>query len=62
MACHVLDPVYQALKLGYPDKVRGSSTLMNTESAPQAETVEFSFPAREKMPKVNVPEVKVYWC
>ena len=41
MACHVLDPVYRSLKLGYPDKVRGSSTSINTESAPQAETVEF---------------------
>ena len=61
MACHVLDPVYQALKLGYPDKVRGSSTVINTESAPQAEKVEFSFPARNKMPKVDMPPVKVYW-
>jgi predicted dehydrogenase len=61
MACHVLDPVYQSLKLGYPDKVRGSSTLINTESPPQAETVEFIFPAREKMPKVGMPPVKVYW-
>ena len=61
MACHVLDPVYQALKLGYPDKVRGSSTSINTESAPQAETVEFSFPARDKVDKLNMPPVKVYW-
>ena len=61
MACHVLDPVYQSLKLGYPDKVNGSSTLMNTESAPQAETVVFNFPAREKMPKVEMPAVKVHW-
>ena len=61
MACHVLDPVYQALKLGYPDKVHGSSTLMNTESAPQAETVEYNFPEREKMSKVDMPAVKVYW-
>jgi predicted dehydrogenase len=61
MACHVLDPVFQALKLGYPDKVRGSSTQVNTESAPQAETVEFIFPAREKMAKVNMPAVRVYW-
>jgi len=61
MACHVLDPVYQALKLGYPDKVRGSSTSINTESAPQAETVEFSFPAREKVDNLNMPPVKVYW-
>ncbi|MGE0018664.1 MAG: Gfo/Idh/MocA family protein [Draconibacterium sp.] len=61
MACHVLDPVYQSLKLGYPDKVNGSSTLMNTESAPQAETVVFNFPAREKMPKVEMPAVKIHW-
>jgi len=61
MACHVLDPVYQALKLGYPDKLRGSSTVINTESAPQAETVEFSFPAREKMEKVDMPPVSIYW-
>ena len=61
MACHVLDPVYRALKLGYPDKVRGSSTSINTESAPQAETVEFAFPARDNMPKVAFPRVKVHW-
>ena len=61
MACHVLDPVYRALRLGYPDKVRGSSTNINTESAPHAETVEFSFPARENLPKVSFPGVKVHW-
>ncbi|MFA5818418.1 MAG: Gfo/Idh/MocA family oxidoreductase [Bacteroidales bacterium] len=61
MACHILDPVYQALKLGYPEKVRGSSTSFNTESAPQAETVEFSFPARENMPRLAMSPVKVYW-
>ncbi|TAL64974.1 MAG: Gfo/Idh/MocA family oxidoreductase [Bacteroidetes bacterium] len=61
MACHILDPVYQALKLGYPEKVNGSSTLMNTESAPQAETVEFVFPERESMPKLKMPAVKVHW-
>jgi predicted dehydrogenase len=61
MACHVLDPVYRSLKLGYPEKVRGSSTSINTESAPQAETVEFSFPSRENMPKLAMPPVKVHW-
>lgn len=61
MACHVLDPVYQSLKLGYPEKVRGSSIAINTESAPQAETVEFTFPAREKYKKVSMPRAKVYW-
>ncbi len=61
MACHVLDPVYRALKLGYPDKVRGSSTTMNSDSAPQAETVEFSFPARDNLLKLAMPSVKVHW-
>ncbi len=61
MACHVLDPVYRALKLGYPSKVQGSSTQFNTESLPQAEMVEFVFPEREAIPKVNFPEVKVQW-
>ena len=61
MGCHILDPVYQALRLGYPDKIHGSSTVMNTESAPQAETVEFAFPARENMAKQNMPAVKVHW-
>ncbi len=61
MACHVLDPVYRALNLGYPDKVRGSSTTINTESAPQAETVEFFFPSRDNMPKLAMPSVKVHW-
>lgn len=61
MACHVMDPVYQALKLGYPDKMSGSSTLLKTESASQAEKVKFDFPAREKMKKVNMPTVEVYW-
>ncbi len=61
MACHVLDPIYQALKLGYPTKVQGSSSLINIESPPQSEQVEFTFPARDNMPKVAMPEVKVYW-
>ena len=61
MACHILDPVYQALKLGYPDAIQGSSTSLNTESAPQAEKVEFSFPSRPKMDKVGMPAVKVHW-
>ena len=61
MACHVLDPIYQALKLGYPIKIQGNSSLFNTESPPQSEQVEFVFPARNQLPKVAMPEVKVYW-
>jgi len=61
MACHVLDPIFRSLKLGYPEKVRGSSTNINTESAPHAETVEFAFPARDNMLKLALPPVKVHW-
>jgi hypothetical protein len=61
MACHVLDPVFSSLKLGYPDKIQGSSSLINIESGPQSEKVEFSFPARDNMPKLALPEVKVHW-
>ena len=48
MACHILDPVYHALRLKYPDSVSGSSTLLNTESAPQAEKV-ICFPCSGKL-------------
>jgi predicted dehydrogenase len=61
MACHILDPVFWALKLKYPTKVEGSSTLINTESPPHAEVVTYTFPARDNMPKVAMPEVKVTW-
>lgn len=61
MACHVLDPIYRALKLGYPKAVSGSSTLFNTASAPQAEKVRFDFPKREGLEKLKMPPVKVHW-
>lgn len=61
MACHILDPVFKALNLQYPIKVQGSSTLVNTESAPRAESVQYVFPARAAMKKVKMPEVKVTW-
>jgi predicted dehydrogenase len=64
MACHILNPVFSALHLEYPVKVQGSSTLVNTESAPQAEVVEYTFPERKKLPgsvKVKMPTVKVFW-
>ncbi len=61
MACHVLDPIYKALKLGYPETILGSATTVNTESAPNAEKVIFGFPAREPLEKLKMPAVKVYW-
>jgi len=61
MACHIMDPVYWALDLKYPNKVNGSSTLSNLYSPPHAEMVKYTFPARAKKGNVNMPEVDVYW-
>lgn len=61
MACHILHPVFKGLKLGYPTKVQGSSTLLLTDCAPNAQTVRLTFPARDNMPKVALPEVEVTW-
>ncbi len=61
MACHVMDPIFKALKLEYPTKVQASSTQVNTESAPVAEVVHFTFPERPKYKSVKMPEVKVSW-
>jgi hypothetical protein len=61
MACHILHPVFKGLKLGYPTKVEGSSTLLLNECAPQAQHVKLTFPARENLPKVALPEVVVHW-
>ena len=61
MACHILHPVFKALKLGYPTRVQGSSTALLTESCPNAQIVKLVFPARENLPKVARPEVEVWW-
>lgn len=61
MACHILHPVFMALNLNYPSKVQGSSTLLLRDCAPQAQMVTFTFPARDNMPKVAMPEVEVTW-
>lgn len=61
MACHILHPVFKGLKLGYPSKVQGSSTLLLTDCAPNAQMVKFTFPARENMARVALPEVEVTW-
>lgn len=61
MACHIMHPVFKGLKLGYPTKVQGSSTLLLRDCAPQAQHVRLTFPARDNMPKVALPEVEVHW-
>jgi len=61
MACHVLDVVFSAMKLGHPASVEASSTAINTESAPVASAIQYDFPARAKEGNVNMPAVTVYW-
>lgn len=61
MACHILQPVVDALKLGYPTSCQGSSTNLMIDCAPNAQIVKYKFPARDNMPKVAMPEVEVTW-
>ncbi len=61
MACHILHPVFEGLKLGYPTKAQGSSTLLLDACAPSAQAVKLTFPERKKVGKVKMPEVEVSW-
>jgi len=63
MACHVMHPVFKALKLGYPTRVQGSSTSLKVACAPVAQKVKMTFPARPQFntSKMQYPEVDVYW-
>ncbi|HWR99527.1 MAG TPA: Gfo/Idh/MocA family oxidoreductase [Prolixibacteraceae bacterium] len=61
MACHVLDVVFAALKLGHPDSVEASSSVFNNESAPNSSLIRYKFPVRDKMGKLEMPAVKVTW-
>jgi len=54
MGCHVLDPVFRALKLGHPRSVRAESTAFNRDSYPLASTVYYEFPARAGMPPLQL--------
>ncbi|HOQ04100.1 MAG TPA: Gfo/Idh/MocA family oxidoreductase [Anaerohalosphaeraceae bacterium] len=63
MACHVMDPVFWALKLKYATSVQGSFAkicvdkwkhLEHPETYPTASIIHFEFPAREDMPPVQV--------
>ncbi len=64
MACHNMDPVMTALKLGYPTTFEASFSIyvgeftwdkkITFEGYPQASIVRYQFPAREGMPPVSV--------
>ena len=63
MACHIMHPVFKALRLGYPTKVQGSSSLLLVDCAPVSQRVKMTFPARAQFDnkKVKYPEVEVIW-
>ena len=61
MACHILHPVFEALKLGSPTKIQGSSTLLLNDCAPTAQSVKLTFPKRQRIGKLKMPEVEVSW-
>lgn len=61
MACHVLHPVFLGLKLKYPLKAQGSSTLLLTDCAPNAQIARIIFPERTALKKVKLPQVEVTW-
>ncbi len=61
MGCHVMDVPFYALDLKYPIKVQASSTVVNTESAPQASRVEYVFPKRISRFGKEMPEVRLVW-
>ena len=65
MACHIMHPIFKALRLGYPTKVQGSSTMLLVDCAPTAQFVKYVFPARNIAPprgvRMTYPEVEVNW-
>jgi predicted dehydrogenase len=52
--CHTLDPVFTALKLGYPTSVEAFVTDASEEQFPVASIVNYRFPAREGLPPVEL--------
>jgi predicted dehydrogenase len=64
MACHIVDPVFWALKLKYPTSVEANISTYwaefwkkvepRNETFPRSSVIRFKFPAREGMPPVSL--------
>ena len=54
IGCHAMDPIFRALKLGYPTSVNAVSTLVNKETYPSGSIVTYEFPQRGDMPPVTL--------
>ena len=52
---HTLDPVYTALKLGYPDSIKGSGVVGGNEDVhPDKAKVVYKFPKRDGFPELTI--------
>jgi predicted dehydrogenase len=56
MGCHIMDPAYTSLELGYPTSVEATSEGNMPESGPKTSTLKYEFPARG-----GKPPVTFYW-
>jgi len=54
MGCHIIDPVWWALDLGYPTSVEAKPGEFNDETYPTSTCVRWEFPARGDLPPVTV--------
>ena len=57
MGCHIVDPAFWALDLGYPTSVEAQPAKFNDQTYPVATSVQWEFPARGALPPVTVT-----WC
>lgn len=63
MACHILHPIFESMRLQYPVRAQGSSTLLLTDCAPNAQMVKLTYPERvaPRGSKIKYPELEVIW-
>ena len=58
MGCHILDPVFWALRLEHPTSVQATTTIhpqeVRDETFPTAAIIVYRYPARESMPPVEI--------
>jgi predicted dehydrogenase len=50
MGCHMMDPIFRAMKFKYPTSFQAVSTLVNDETYPLGSMLKYEFPEREGMP------------
>lgn len=54
MGCHIIDPAFWALDLGYPVSVEAQPGQFNNETYPEKTIVRWEFPERRNLPPVTV--------